>query len=130
MNNTSRDRVRSLEIPPADGPVGSARTPTAGAGGEYITHPRRVLRLAESLRDFRWTADQTMRKQERWTRACSTNGIRVLDREGARLGHAECVEENGSYGVATLLREHVPISKDSVEVRLSSEERTDRPASG
>jgi DNA topoisomerase I len=127
-------RIRRLVIPPAwtdvwicPDPMGHLQAAGTDAAGrrQYLYHERwRARRDAEKfdhMIDFA-RALPRLRKQCRdllagpaldreRVLACA---IRLLDLGFFRVGGEEYVEQNGSYGLATLCKEHVTIEGDAV----------------
>ncbi len=127
-------RIRELAIPPAwkdvwicPDPLGHIQATGFDAAGrkQYLYHERWQLKAAarkfESMREFAESLPRLRRAvkvdlsregmpQER-ALACA---VRLLDLGFFRIGGEEYAESNESYGVATLLREHVSISDGEV----------------
>lgn len=121
------DRIRALAIPPAwrevwicpwpNGHIQATGFDDAGRR-QYIYHSEwrrqrdeqkydRVLELAPALGDFR-RAVQGQLADRGWPRNRTLAvALRMLDHGVFRTGGEEYAEANGTYGVATLLREHV-----------------------
>lgn len=119
-------RCRGLVIPPAWRdvwicPEANGHIQVVGVDDadrrQYIYHERwrerrddqkydRVVRLAPKLRRFREQIEEDMRGRGRRRRLAVA--LRVLDHGVFRVGHEEYVED-GTHGVATLLREHVAV---------------------
>jgi DNA topoisomerase I len=133
IRDERRERIRSLAIPPAWEDVwicGDERghlqaTGVDSAGRlQYLYHPdwridrdrakfERIEGFAEALPDLRVRVEEDIRlrgyPRERIL-ACS---IRLLDRGLFRVGTEDYVS-NGSFGLATLRREHVVVRRDAV----------------
>jgi DNA topoisomerase I len=128
------ERIRGLAIPPAwrevwicSDPYGHIQATGLDEAGrkQYLYHERWHLRAAqrkfESMRDFAAQLPRLRRAvkkdlaQEGMPReralACA---VRLLDLGFFRIGGEEYAETNESYGVATVLREHVTIEGDEV----------------
>jgi DNA topoisomerase-1 len=128
------ERIRGLVIPPAwrevwicDDPYGHIQATGFDEAGrkQYLYHERWHLRAAqrkfESMREFAATLPRLRRAvrkdlaREGMPReralACA---VRLLDLGFFRIGGEEYAETNESYGVATLLREHVSIEGEEV----------------
>jgi DNA topoisomerase IB len=128
------ERIRGLAIPPAwkevwvcGDPYGHIQATGFDEAGrkQYLYHERWHLRAAqrkfESMREFAATLPKLRRAvkkdlalegvpRER-ALACA---VRLLDLGFFRIGGEEYAETNESYGVATLLREHVSFEGDEV----------------
>ena len=128
------ERIRGLAIPPAwrevwicSDPYGHIQATGLDDAGrkQYLYHERWHLRAAqrkfESMRDFAARLPSLRRAvkkdlaQEGMPReralACA---VRMLDLGFFRIGGEEYAETNESYGVATVLREHVTIEGEEV----------------
>ena len=123
------DRIRSLAIPPAwkdvwicPWPNGHIQATGIDAAGrkQYRYHDKwrerrdaekheRVLEIAHQLPDVRdevLAALKTKGPNRERVLACA---IRLLDLGTFRIGSEQYAEENGTYGLATLRREHVRV---------------------
>jgi DNA topoisomerase-1 len=128
------ERIRELVIPPAwrevwicDDPFGHIQATGLDEAGrkQYLYHERWQLRAAqrkfESMREFAATLPRLRRAVKKDLNregvpreralACA---VRLLDLGFFRIGGEEYAETNESYGVATVLREHVSIEGDEV----------------
>jgi len=128
------ERIRGLAIPPAwrevwicSDPYGHIQATGLDEAGrkQYLYHERWHLRAAqrkfESMRDF---AAQLPRLRRAVKKDLAQDGmpreralacaVRLLDLGFFRIGGEEYAETNESYGVATVLREHVTIEGDEV----------------
>jgi DNA topoisomerase I len=128
------ERIRELAIPPAwrevwicGDPYGHIQATGLDEAGrkQYLYHERWQLRAAqhkfESMREFAAILPKLRRAvkkdltQEGMPRqralACA---VRLLDLGFFRIGGEEYAETNESYGVATVLREHVSIEDGEV----------------
>ena len=134
VGGEDRDRIRALVIPPAwrevwicpwpNGHIQAVGVDDAGRK-QYLYHEEwrrqrdaqkydRVLKLAPALPEFRRAVAGDLRGRG-FTRARTLAvGLRMLDRGMFRTGGDEYVEQNGSYGVATLLREHVAVRGERI----------------
>lgn len=128
------DRVRSLAIPPAweevwicPDPLGHIQATGVDAAGrkQYLYHDRwqrrRAERKFESMRQFavalpqlRRSANRDLRLDGMPRRRALACAVRLLDLGFFRIGGEEYAETNESYGIATILREHVSISDGEV----------------
>lgn len=129
-----RTRITGLVIPPAwrqvwicpypNGHIQATGVDVAGRK-QYLYHDQwrrerdeekhdRVLAMGAGLEPFRAgvAADLAMRGLCR--RRVEAVALRLLDRGVFRVGGEEYAEENGTRGVATLLRQHVDISGDRI----------------
>jgi DNA topoisomerase I len=127
-------RIRSLAVPPAwtdvwicADPVGHLQAAGTDAAGrrQYVYHPewrrRRDRGKFERIESFaarlpalrrRVTADLAGADLSRErVLAC---GVRMLDRGLFRVGTEDYAAKNGSFGLATLRKEHVRIGRDTV----------------
>jgi DNA topoisomerase IB len=128
-------RIESLVIPPAwknvwicpylNGHIQAVGTDAAGRR-QYIYHPQwqmeraeekydRVLNLAKRLPDWRARVLTDLRGQGLQRDRVLAVAQQLIDRGYFRAGGEEYAQENGSYGLATLLRDHVRVRRDSVE---------------
>jgi DNA topoisomerase I len=128
------ERIQDLAIPPAwrevwvcGDPFGHIQATGLDEAGrkQYLYHERWQLRRAqrkfESMREF---AAQLPRLRRAVKRDLALDGmpreralasaVRLLDLGFFRIGGEEYAETNESYGVATVLREHVSIKDDEV----------------
>lgn len=128
------ERIRGLAIPPAwrqiwicGDPYGHIQATGVDEAGrkQYLYHERWQLRAAqrkfESMREFAATLPQlrhAVKKDlalkgmpRKRALACA---VRLLDLGLFRIGGEEYAETNESYGIATVLREHVSIEDGEV----------------
>ncbi len=128
------ERIRALAIPPAwrevwicSDPFGHIQATGLDEAGrkQYLYHERWQLRAAqrkfESMRDFAARLPRLRRAVKRdlaregmpreRALACA---VRLLDLGFFRIGGEEYAETNESYGVATVLREHVSIEGEEI----------------
>ncbi|MGI8647813.1 MAG: DNA topoisomerase [Acidimicrobiales bacterium] len=142
------DRVRSLAIPPAwrrvwicPYPNGHIQAVGIDAAGrrQYLYHAQwrrardeekhdRVLVLAKQLPAFRAQIYADLNEHGLSRRRVLAAALRILDSGVFRVGGEEYAEENGSRGVATLLREHVRISGDVIKFHFPAKSGVDRVA--
>jgi DNA topoisomerase IB len=148
------DRVKAIAIPPAwkdvwicPWPNGHIQATGLDAAGrrQYRYHDawrarrdaekhERVLAIAQELPDVRdqvATALRTRGPNRERVLACA---LRLLDLGTFRIGSEEYAEENGTYGLATLRREHVTVRGERTFFRYTAKggierevEITDRP---
>ena len=128
-------RIEELVIPPAwkkvwicpypNGHIQAVGTDAAGRK-QYLYHQRwqqeraeekydRTLSLAKRLPDWRTHVLSDLRGRGLDCPRVLAVAQRLLDRGYFRAGGEEYAEENGSFGLATLRREHVRLHRDSVE---------------
>jgi DNA topoisomerase IB len=128
-------RIEELVIPPAwrkvwicpypNGHIQAVGTDVAGRK-QYLYHERwrqeraeekydRTLSLAHKLPDWRTEVLIDLGGRGLSCPRVLAVAQRLLDRGYFRAGGEEYAEENGSFGLATLRREHVRLHRDSVE---------------
>ncbi|HXS32902.1 MAG TPA: DNA topoisomerase IB [Solirubrobacterales bacterium] len=127
-------RIRELAIPPAwqevwicPDPLGHIQATGFDAVGrkQYLYHQRWQLKAAarkfESMREFaellprlRRAVKKDLGREGMPRERALACAVRLLDLGFFRVGGEEYAETNGSYGVATILREHVSISASEV----------------
>lgn len=128
-------RIEALVIPPAwknvwicphpNGHIQAVGTDAAGRR-QYLYHQQwqleraeekydRVLRLAKRLPDWRAHVLADMRGQGLERDRVLAVAQHLIDHGYFRAGGEEYAQENGSFGLATLLRDHVRLRRDSVE---------------
>jgi DNA topoisomerase-1 len=129
------ERIESLVIPPAwknvwicqhdNGHIQAVGTDAAGRR-QYLYHQQwqadraeekydRVVRLAGRLPDWRATTLVDLRGRGLHRACVLAVAQHLIDRGYFRAGGEEYAQENRSYGLATLLREHVRVCRDCVE---------------
>jgi DNA topoisomerase IB len=148
------DRIRGLAIPPAwrdvwicPWPNGHIQATGFDAAGrrQYRYHDQwrarrdaekheRVLEIAHQLPDVRDEVVSALRTRGLNRERVLAAAIRLLDLAAFRVGSEQYAEENGTYGLATLRREHVRVrgertffsytAKGGIEREV---ELTDRP---
>jgi DNA topoisomerase IB len=148
------DRIRGLAIPPAwrdvwicPWPHGHIQATGIDAAGrrQYRYHDQwrarrdaekheRVLKIAHQLPDVRDEVVAALRTRGLNRERVLATAIRLLDLGAFRIGSEQYAEENGTYGLATLRREHVRVrgertffsytAKGAIEREV---ELTDRP---
>lgn len=122
-------RIEDLVIPPAwrqvwicpdpQGHIQAVGIDDAGRR-QYIYHPEwrrardkekhdRVLLLARKLPDLRTAVEADLKDRGVGRDRVLAAALRILDLGVFRTGGEEYAEENGSHGLATLLREHVKV---------------------
>jgi DNA topoisomerase IB len=123
------DRIRALAIPPAwrdvwicPWPNGHIQATGLDAAGrrQYRYHDawrarrdsekhERVLEIARRLPDVRDAVDAALHTRGLNRERVLATAIRLLDLGAFRVGSEQYAEENGTYGVATLRRDHVHV---------------------
>jgi DNA topoisomerase-1 len=128
-------RVRDLVIPPAwkkvwicpypNGHIQAVGT-DAAARLQYLYHQKwqeerneekfdRVLEMSAALPDMRRRIAADLRRRGRERDRVLALALHLLDLGYFRAGSEQYAEENNSYGIATLLCEHVALHKQAVE---------------
>ncbi len=128
-------RIDGLVIPPAwkqvwisphpNGHIQAVGTDAAGRR-QYIYHERwqeerseakydRTMNLAKHLPDWRLHLLTDLRSRGVGRDRVLALAQHLIDQGYFRSGGEEYVEENGSYGLSTLLREHVHLNRDCVD---------------
>jgi DNA topoisomerase IB len=129
-----RARIDGLVIPPAwrevwisphpDTHIQAVGVDDAGRR-QYIYHERwrrsrdeekhdRVLELAGRLPEFRRQIHEDLSARGLERRRVIAGALRMLDRGVFRTGNEEYADSNGTYGVSTLLREHVTLRRGAI----------------
>jgi DNA topoisomerase-1 len=123
------DRVRALAIPPAwkdvwicPWPNGHIQATGVDAAGrrQYRYHDQwrarrdaekheRVLEIASQLPDVRDSVVDALHSRGLNRERVLACAIRLLDLGAFRIGSEQYAEDNGTYGLATLRREHVSV---------------------
>jgi DNA topoisomerase I len=127
-------RIRGLAIPPAwtdvwisTDPLGHLQATGVDAAGrrQYRYHDRwrerrdaqkfdRMLRFARSLPQLRARVNADLELDGFPREKALAAGVRLLDLASFRVGSESYAKRNGSFGLATLRREHVRLSGDAV----------------
>ncbi len=128
-------RIDELVIPPAwkkvwicphpNGHIQAVGTDVAGRR-QYLYHSQwqlergeekfdRVLELSAGLADWRSDISVDLRRRGLTRARVLALGLRLLDLGYFRAGGDQYAEENNSFGIATLLREHITVRPDAVE---------------
>lgn len=128
-------RIEDLAIPPAwkkvwicphpNGHIQAVGTDVAGRR-QYLYHSQwqqergeekfdRVLELSAALADWRNDITGDLRRRGLTRDRVLALGLRLLDLGYFRAGGDQYAEENNSFGIATLLREHITLRPDAVE---------------
>lgn len=126
------DRIKGLVIPPAwrnvwicpypNGHVQAVGTDDAGRR-QYLYHEQwrrdrdeekhdRVLAMARRLPSWRASVEEDLTGSGLTRKRVLAAALRMLDRGIFRTGGEEYAEENGTHGVATLLRSHASVRGD------------------
>jgi DNA topoisomerase IB len=134
------DRIRSLAIPPAwkdvwicPWPNGHIQATGIDAAGrrQYRYHDawrtkrdqekhERVLQIAHQLPDVRDAVKAALRTRGANRERVLACALRLLDLGTFRIGSEEYAEENGTYGLATLRREHVSVRGEKTFFRYTA----------
>jgi DNA topoisomerase IB len=127
-------RIRELAIPPAwrdvwvcVDPRGHLQATGVDAAGrkQYLYHAdwrtRRdqrkfdeMLEFAEALPRLRRTVRRDLSAQDLGRDQVLAASVRLLDRGMFRIGSEDYAEQNKSYGLATLLKEHVTLNRTAM----------------
>ena len=128
-------RIKELVIPPAwkkvwismhpNGHIQAVGTDAAGRR-QYLYHVAwqqeraeekfdRVLELSARLPAWRASIARDLTRRGLTRERVLALALRLLDRGYFRAGGEQYAEEHESYGIATLLREHVTVRRDAVE---------------
>lgn len=135
VDSESLERIEALVIPPAwknvwicpypNGHIQAIGTDAAGRR-QYLYHERwqaerseekydRALSLAKHLPAWRVQLLADLRGRGLGRDRVLALAQHLIDQGYFRAGGEEYAEENGSFGLATLLREHVHVHRDGVE---------------
>ena len=126
------DRIRELAIPPAwkgvwicPYPMGHLQATGTDAAGrkQYLYHPlwreRRdqqkfddMIEFARTLPRMREAVARGLARPEPDREKVLSCAVRLLDRGFFRIGSEGYADENGSYGLATMRKEHVSVNGD------------------
>lgn len=128
-------RIKDLVIPPAwknvwispysNGHIQAVGVDAAGRR-QYLYHSTwqqeraeekfdRVLELSTRLPQWRAEIAKDLTRRGLTRKRVLALALRLLDRGYFRAGGEQCAEENESYGLSTLLCEHVVVRSDTVE---------------
>jgi DNA topoisomerase-1 len=140
------DRIRALAIPPAwrevwicpwpNGHIQATGTDDAGRK-QYLYHDQwredrdrqkfdRVRKLSAKLPALRRQVAADLREGGLARQRVAAVALRMLEQGVFRVGNDEYVESNGTYGVSTLLREHVTVRRGHVEFRFPAKGQKER----
>jgi DNA topoisomerase I len=135
LGEDALQRIKELVIPPAwkkvwisphpNGHIQAVGTDAAGRR-QYLYHSAwqqeraeekfdRVLELSTRLPDWRARIDADLARRGLTRERVLALALRLLDRGYFRSGGEQYAEEHESYGIATLLCEHVTLHRDAVE---------------
>ncbi|WP_433476574.1 DNA topoisomerase IB [Spirillospora sp. CA-142024] len=133
-DHAEKERIRCLVIPPAwkdvwispeaDGHIQAVGTDAAGRR-QYLYHDawreqrdrekhEHVLELAERLPKVRAALDNYLAGRGYSRERVLAAAVRLIDLGFFRIGGEEYAAENGTFGLATVLREHVTCRRDEV----------------
>jgi DNA topoisomerase IB len=128
------DRIRALAIPPAwrdvwicpwpNGHIQAIGTDAAGrrqyryhdawrAKRDALKH-QRVLEIAHQLPDLRDAVVEALQGEGLTRERVLAAAIRLLDLGAFRVGSEQYAEDNGTFGLATLRRDHVRVRGEKV----------------
>lgn len=137
LDDRTRERIEALVIPPAwrnvwicpnaNGHLQAVGVDDAGRK-QYLYHDQwhrakteekhdRVLELARLLPDFRKEVASQLAARGIGRDRVLAGALRILDLGVFRTGGEEYTRSNGTYGLATLQRDHVRLSGDQVRFR-------------
>jgi DNA topoisomerase IB len=134
VDDETRERIRSLAVPPAwtdvwicadpNGHIQAVGTDAAGRR-QYLYHERwrarrdaekfdRMVAFARALPAVRECVARDLRVRGMPREKALAVALRVLDHASFRSGSDEYRRRNGSYGLATLRKDHVRVGRDEV----------------
>lgn len=133
-----RERIEALAIPPAWSDVWVCTYPEGHvlATGrddrgrkQYRYHPRweeardrakfgRVLAFGAALPALRNLVGRRLGRDDVPSERMIAAAVRLLDRTGIRVGHAEYAEQNGTVGLTTLQGRHLRLSGPRIELEF------------
>jgi DNA topoisomerase IB len=139
-------RIRELAIPPAwqdvwicTDPRGHLQATGVDAAGrkQYLYHPEwrtrrdqqkfdEMLEFAEALPRLRRVVRRDLAAEGAGRERVLAAAVRLLDRGMFRIGSEDYAEENGSYGLATLLKEHVTLNGRCMRFRFPAKSGQER----
>jgi DNA topoisomerase-1 len=128
------ERIRALHIPPAWKEVAVSRSPQTSVQAvgrdragrwQYLYHAaqvrhrerrkfERLLRFGTALPRLRRALAEDLRKRDLARDTVLAHVVRILACAFIRPGSEVYAAENGSYGIATLRRKHVSVTRDCV----------------
>jgi DNA topoisomerase IB len=124
------DRISELAIPPAwqdvwicPWPMGHIQATGVDAAGrkQYLYHQKwrerqdkkkfdSMVRFAQALPDMRAQVERDLRGKGVSERRVLAAAVRLLDRGFLRIGGESYAEDNDSYGLATMRKDHVTVA--------------------
>jgi DNA topoisomerase-1 len=133
------ERIRTLAIPPAwkdvwisADPLGHIQAIGVDAAGrrQYRYHDvwrarrdrekhRRVERFGTSLPHLRGRVARDLRRPGLPRDRVLAGAVRLLDRSALRIGGEEYARRNGSFGLATLRRDHLKVQGSRLELHFN-----------
>lgn len=137
-DETMKERFAALAIPPAWADVWIAPTDrehiqaigTDGADRrQYIYHERwtgrrssvkyeRSLDLGSRMTRVRRAVSRDIAQRDDERLRCLAAAVRLFDYGSLRIGGKKYAQDNGSYGVSTLLARHVSVDGDTIRLRF------------
>jgi DNA topoisomerase IB len=132
VDEATLGRIRALAIPPAwtdvwicpdpDGHIQATGLDAAGRR-QYRYHDRwrarrdaqkfeRMIAFAHALPTLRRRVEEDLRRPGLPREKALASGVRLLDHALFRIGSEEYVKQNGSFGLATVRKDHVRIRRD------------------
>jgi DNA topoisomerase I len=128
------ERIAELRIPPAwkdvwicPFPLGHIQATGVDAAGrkQYLYHERwrerqdrkkfnAMVRFAQALPDMRAQVDRDLSGEGMTKERVLAVAVRLLDRGFLRIGGESYAEDNESYGLATMRKEHVTVAENGV----------------
>ena len=132
VDDVTLERIRALAIPPAwtdvwicPDPAGHIQATGLDAAGrrQYRYHDRwrarrdvrkfeRMIEFAHALPTLRRRVEHDLGLSGLPRGKALASGVRLLDHALFRIGSEEYVKQNGSFGLATVRKEHVRIARD------------------
>lgn len=139
VDEETLDRIRRLAIPPAwrdvwicPDPLGHIQATGVDAAGrrQYRYHDvwrerrdrdkyRRIERFGARMPALRRRVGRDLGLEGLPRDRVLAGAIRLLDRSALRIGGEEYARTNGSFGLATLRRDHVRVDGPSIELRFN-----------
>lgn len=133
---SERERIKSLAIPPAwekvwisPEPLGHILATGYDAAGrkQYIYHPewdlmrdevkfQRMGEFGAQISRIRKLVDSDLRKRGLGREKVVALAVAVLDRTLIRVGNRRYADENGSYGLTTLTKQHLGLNGHQVQL--------------
>jgi len=128
------ERIRALAIPPAwtdvwicSDPLGHVQAIGTDAAGrrQYRYHDAwrarrdtlkfdRMIAFAHTLPELRAHVATDLQRRDMPREKALATGIRLLDQAFFRVGSESYAKQNGSFGLATIRKEHVTVHRDRV----------------